>query len=169
MNRQQQQLVEDNIKLVYHILHTDYKWCVHDEEMVQVAMVGLCQAAETWDEEKGLFTTYSGRCIRNQLNSEFVYKNRMCRSGDAISLESPLAGTDGETTLGESLVGQSDVELVEVQTFYDNLTDAQKQLVDLRLLGYRNADIARMLGTSRSCITQRLRILEKRWEKLHGS
>ena len=65
------ELIADNLRLVYHIVHEHYPTFKNDEDIVQCGMVGLCKAANTWDANKGVFSTYACKCIRNEINKEF--------------------------------------------------------------------------------------------------
>ena len=66
------ELIEKNMNLVYFVISKYYPTFIHDEDIVQSGMLGLCKAADKWDESKSKFSTYAGRCIRNEINQEFI-------------------------------------------------------------------------------------------------
>ena len=113
MNRQQ--LIEDNMNLVYFIISREYPTYLQDEDIIQSGMLGLCKAANSW-EERGLFSTYAGRCIRNEIRQEFVRRKPHSK---LVSLE---ANVNDESTLGDLIVGEEDVVYLDDEQFYSQLT-----------------------------------------------
>lgn len=158
------------MKLVYHIVHRYFPKYSQDEDIIQVGMIGLCYAAETWDETKGLFSTYGGRCVHNNIILELKYRGRKGRSNINLSLDYPAPNSEGdEAAFGDFIVGDYDVEFVDLQSFYDTLNTQQQQLFDLLYIGVSPLEIARKLDVSHQTIYQRIRLLRTRWKEFYGS
>ncbi|HEX7096230.1 MAG TPA: sigma-70 family RNA polymerase sigma factor [Acidimicrobiales bacterium] len=71
VRRQQRELVERNIPLVEHIVNrcaASMPRSVDRDDLVQVAMVGLIEAARRYDPSRGVaFSTYAGRRIEGAI------------------------------------------------------------------------------------------------------
>lgn len=161
-----QQLIEDNMNLVYHIVHRYYPTYVSDEDIVQSGMMGLCKAADTWESEKSEFSTYACRCILNEIRKEFY--NR-CRHKDVWSLDYPITDEEGgSTTTGDLTVGAEDVEFVDEEPFYEQLRSYEKQIVDYKRIGFTSREIAEKIGFHPESVRNILRRLKYLWRFTSG-
>lgn len=160
MTSERQRLVEDNLPLVYYIISREYPTFIGDEDLSQSAALGLCQAAENWDETKGLFSTYAGRCIRNEINKEFIRRKPHSKN---ISLQTTLTE---KMTLDEVLVGDEDVVVMD-EKFYDTLTDEEIRAFELYYVGYSAEEIAEDMNCKIQKANKLLRIIKKKWEKFN--
>lgn len=135
-----EQLILDNQNLVYHIVRKEYPTFIYDEDIVQCGMVGLCKAADAFDESKAKFSTYAGRCIRNEIYKEFLKRKEYSQHW---SLDYSKTGDD--KTFGEILCGEKGVDF-ESYDFLDCLTEEEKQVLRLHRYGYTKGEIADVLG-----------------------
>ena len=162
----QQQLIEDNMNLVYHVIHTHYPNFIKDEDIVQCGMLGLCQAATGWDESKSTFANYACQCILYEIYKEF---RRRKRHTGQLSLDYPVKGTDGETdSFGDMLAGDSDVDYVNIQPFYESLKPRERELFDLFYSGLTPTEVAAKLGVSRVTACSYARRLKTLWRNFYG-
>ena len=161
MNKQT--LIEDNMKLVYSIISREYPTYLYDEDIVQSGMLGLCKAANTWDETKSKFSTYAWKCIRNEINQEFVKRKPHSKN---ISLDAQIAD-DG--TLKDILVGDTDVYYSDNSTFYSQLSCEEQEILTLDSMGYSTTEIAELSGYSTQKIRKMLRIIKFKWRNYDGS
>lgn len=145
-------LVEQNMKLVYYIVSREYPTFLHDEDIIQSGMVGLCKAANTWDSTKAKFSTYAGRCIRNEINQEFIRRKPHSKN---LSLDTKV-GDDG--TLAECLVGQEDIDYFEDGAFLNTLTAEERDILEMAEIGYSTDEIADLRGCSTQKIQKILRL-----------
>lgn len=154
MNRQQ--LIEDNMKLVHGVTHKYFPHLVHDEDIVQCGMIGLCLAADSWDSEKTAFSTYAYRCIYNEIVREL---KRRGKSVSALSLDYEYSLNDegDSTTFGDKLIGDFDVDFVDMDYVLTKLTPREKQCFELRATGKDNHEIAKILGINQRSVTRDLR------------
>jgi RNA polymerase sigma factor (sigma-70 family) len=158
-----QQLIEDNMKLVYFVIQRYYPKHIHNEDIVQIGMVGLCKAAEKYDSEKGQFSTYATKCIRTEIRAEF---RRWSKQIDTLSLNREYPGIDGEPVeLQDFIVGDTDVDYVDSKYFYSKLTPLQQRIVELKQYGLNGAEIGRELGYCKEYIRQQLRLISHKWIK----
>jgi RNA polymerase sporulation-specific sigma factor len=165
MTKQQQQLVEENMKLVHFVIKRYYPWHIQDEDVIQIGMIGLCRAAEQWDAEKGAFSTYATYKIRGAINHEF----RKCKKQiKTISLDDMSYGNNEDGCLKDFLVGDQDVDYVDTKYFMSKLTPLQQQIFDMKLTGLRKSEIARELNFCREYIGQQMRLIQHKWNKYMG-
>lgn len=147
------QLIEDNMKLVYYLIRKEYPTYINDEDIVQCGMVGLCIAAEKWEESKSSFSTFAIICIRSAIQHEL---RRRSKYQNDLSLDYEVDDGEGGTcSFGDFIVGDKDVIYVGVNT--DSLTKREKQVLELFQTGLSYADIARKLGVSRQAVWKSMR------------
>ena len=157
-----QKLVEDNMKLVYSLISKEYPKYLHDEDIVQCGMLGLCLAAESWDESRGnKFSSLAFPCIRNAIIDEFKRRNKHY---GVLSLDYEIVGAyDEKIPLGDLIVGDEDVMYVD--DCENQLTPLQKKIVDALKSGMTPKAVAKAVGTTPQNVyfTQRkIRILRGR-------
>ena len=162
MTKQQEQLVEDNINLVYYTIVRYYPLHKGDEDIIQNGMIGLCRAAIDYNPEKGAFSTYAIRKIRSAIGYEF---RKDCKRIKTISLDAEReANHHGDTvTLQDFIVGDIDVDYVDTTPLYKILTPPQREVFDLLQQGMSRSDICKTLGISKQAILQRMRYIQKKW------
>jgi RNA polymerase sporulation-specific sigma factor len=167
-----QQLMEDNVKLVRFLIGKYYPQWVGDEDLIQVGMVGLCEAANYWNDNKEtMFTTYASKVILNEVKDEF--KNRIKEN----EIQSCSLGTilydDNDMTLEDVLADEQCLEYantsIEFNEFLDTLNERERQIIKLRLRGLLQDDIADILGVSRQAVSQQLIKLKNKWRYRYGN
>jgi RNA polymerase sporulation-specific sigma factor len=151
-----QQLIENNLNLVYHIVHKYYPNYANDEDIVQCGMLGLCKAADKWDETKSKFSTFASMCVINEIRQEF---RRRAKHQGILSLDAELKSKhDGEkgnsdiNTYMDLIVGDEDVPYFDVGIDLTKLNKTERRIVELLPRGLTQADIARELGISRQYV-----------------
>lgn len=161
-----QQLIEDNMNLVYHCVHKYYPTYVTDEDIIQTGMIGLCNAADTWDSNRSEFSTFACSCILNAIRNEFRSRRR---HKDVWSLDYPITDEEGSSiTTGSMIVGAEDVEFVDDEPFYEQLRPKQRIIVDYKRMGLSNREIAERLGCHINNVTQHVRKLRHLWRFTSG-
>lgn len=63
-------LILENMPLVYHIIQKDYPHYVKDEDIVQCGMLGLIRSARNFDSSKGKFANYARKFIHGEIKRE---------------------------------------------------------------------------------------------------
>ena len=159
MTAAQTRLVEDNVRLAYHVAN---RWASGraDDDTIQIACEGLCQAALTFDPARGArFSTYAGRVMENALRMAYRQAHTARRAAVVTSLDAPV-GEDGATVA--DLLGAEDAALdaaearAVVAPLLARCTAAERPVVDQWSQGDRFADIARATGLTRFAVRQRV-------------
>lgn len=166
-----QQLMEDNVKLVQFLISKYYPHWVGDEDLLQVGMVGLCKAANYWDDNKEtMFTTYASKVILNEVKDEFRTRIKE-KEIQTYSLGTTLYD-DENMTLEDVLADEQCLEYantsVEFNEFLDSLNDRERQIVKLRLRGLLQGDIADILGVSPQAVSLQLIKIKNKWRMQYG-
>lgn len=157
-----QQLIEDNINLVYSLISKEYPTYIYDEDLIQSGMLGLCKAANTWEEGKAKFSSYAWKCIRNAIHQEFRQRkpfNNIC------SLDTPTG--DG-LTLADAIVGDEDVQYVDFEPFFITLNTIEQDIVRLKTKDMSNVEIAQELGVSPPYVSKTIRRAKHKWEHFNN-
>ena len=145
-----QQLIEDNMMLVYDLVHREYPTYVRDEDIIQCGMLGLCKAADKWDETKSKFSTFAIICIRTEIQAEF---RKRAKHQGVLSLDYEVDnGEDGTCSFGDYVVGEEDVGYVDIGVNLDSLTDREKEVAELLTSGLCQVEVAEKLGVSKQYI-----------------
>ena len=163
MSKNRDELITENMNLVYGIVSQEYPTYIHDDDIIQSGMLGLCKAAQYWDETKSKFSTYAWRCIRNEINNEFIARKPHSNN---ISLETRV-GED--LTLGEVLMGDDNVPYLDQDTFLQQLTDEERNVFSLYSVGVPTEEIAVSCGMSLQKTRKIIRLVKLKWRKINGS
>jgi len=128
----------------------EYPTYTQDEDIIQWGMLGLCKAAEKWDETKGSISTFAIVCIRREIQMEF--RRRMKHKG-VYSLDYEYTGDDGETnTLVDTVIGDEDIPYFDIGFNLNRLKGKEKQIAELLLTGISQVDIAKKLGVTKQYV-----------------
>lgn len=162
-----QQLITDNMTLVYYLVNKYYPTYTRDEDVIQEGMLGLCKAAEKFNSEKGKFSTFASICILNQLRDYFKENSKHY---DVLSYNIDIKSEDCENiTLLDTFVGEDDVELgcMNFRLFYDRLNESEQKLIDL-LVCHTETETAEILGVSIPLISRRKKMIRTKWRKFNA-
>lgn len=142
-------LVEDNMKLVYGIVNRRYPSFAFDDDLIQVGMLGLIRAADTWDESRAKFSTWAYRCILDDIKLEL--KRRI----ESTSLSLDYNDTEeSNTTMLDHIVGDTDVDLSPLMTYGVDLSDREMEVLGYVINGGKVTDLANEQGVSPQAISQ---------------
>lgn len=158
-------LVEDNMNLVYFLINKYYPTFNYDEDIIQCGMVGLCKAADTWDESNCTFSTYASKCILNEINMEF---RRRRKNKTQLSLDYKVQTEDGAVEFGDLIVGKDDVDFVDIESIINKLTPREREVFSLLRNGASPSDITRTFGWSRQRTSKILRKIRLLWRNYNG-
>ena len=147
-------MIEDNMNLVYWLIHKQYPDCIKDEDIVQCGMLGLCKAAEMWDETKCKFSTFATVCIKNEILQEF---RRRSKHQGILSLDlRQNSGGDcpgNKHTLLDHIVGDEDVAYDHALDInVSHLTTREERVFNLFRSGMTQSEIAAELNISRQAV-----------------
>lgn len=175
MNRDEVETkIQDNTRLVHYILHKYYPTLEFDEDVIQSAMIGLWISVERFDESKGYsFSTFATTVIHNEIRKYLRVYNKQNRIPTAsldttINLSSSRDNRDVQ--VGDLLADPENLEetVVNSQHLYDSLihfvnNERDKNIITLYAKGFKQEDIANIVGLSQSQVS---RLLSKLYEKL---
>lgn len=157
-------LILENMKLVNFVLHKYFPRLAFDEDMIQVGMVGLCRAAENYDESKGKFTTLAARSIRNTILNEL---RDNAKNPPALSLSTVIyEGDDGEVELEDSICGDADVDYYDFKGMMSTLTPRERKVAEMLADGCTQEDIAKHLGVARTTVQRDGAIIKRKLKGL---
>lgn len=157
-----QQLIESNMNLVYYVIRNEYPTYIRDDDIIQSGMLGLCKAADKWDEKKSKFSTYAIKWIRGEILEEF--KRRKPYS-EMLSLDYEVGDN---CTFGDLVVGDEDVTYID-ESFCGILSQNESQVFRLENTGYSTAEIAEAMGWNISKVQQTIRKIRWKWENYYGN
>lgn len=158
-----QKLIEDNMKLVYALMHKEYPTFIEDEDLVQCGMLGLCKAADKYDESRGAFSTLAYYCIRTEIQQEL---RRRAKHNGVLSLdyEVTIGNSPCDTaTLGDLIVGEEDVNFIDVDdgVKVNELTPTQQLIFEMKKRGKTTKEIVEALGTTRQYVWYTMRKIKR--------
>ena len=148
-------MFEQNMFLAYSALSRYFPDLATDEDMQQLAFIGLWKACRNYSEDRGAFSTLAFPSIRNEVLHYLVTANRKKRSGVTASIDSEFRteNEDGFGSLSWSARGAKDVEWVDWSGFMAALKkDRHRKIVQLRCAGFRNYEIAAALQCTRQTV-----------------
>lgn len=170
LTREQNKLVEDNIRLAYYIAQ---KWrkklgnksMFMIDEISSDCLLALVKAAKAFDPEKGVrFATFAARCMENEvLMSIRSVRNRVTEILiSSYKKVDPLSGDeyDGweviqkEYTITDNI--EQWIEAITIRAAVDKLKTIEKELMKMKLDGMTQKAIGQAKGYSQSYISRLL-------------
>lgn len=147
-----EQLIKQNQGLICRIA-SRYIRCYKGgdyDDLMQEGAIGLLQAVEKYDQDKGKFAAYAAYWIKNAM------LKTMRRQVDTISLDEEIDDTEG-LTLGDTISDGSNISEQVIDkltadnlwfTIQKELNDMQFKIFVLTVYGYPVVQIAAKLGIS---------------------
>ena len=152
MKTEQEQRFEENMNLVYLVIHKKFKCYVNNEDVVQVGLIGLWRACEVYDPNKGKFSTIAVFYIKNEILNFLTrdYKKGFCKD----SLDEQISNTDlckNDIIYDETYeIPVDDISSKKIIEDYIKMKDGQaRKILQLLLNGYTQKEISDIIGTSR--------------------
>lgn len=162
-----QKLIEENMNIVYFTINKYFPKYRNDEDLIQCGMVGLCEAAESWDEDKSQFSTYATRCIYNDILLEL--RRRQRHPFPSLSLDYEYSTGDGDVPMSEFLQGDEDVQFVDMRGVIERLSPREQEIFALLCKGVKQKDIGEICGLTPARINQIVRKIRLIWRDVHGN
>lgn len=150
---EQQKLVTDNHNLIYRFLQ---KYHLTVDEYYDIAAIGLCKAAISFDSEKAQFSTYAFACMRSQVCKEI-------RKGKAVSVipndkivyyQATMENNDGDSASFINFIPSKEhieddvLSKVLLDKCLNKLSDRDKKVYELLKKGYKQIEIGKVIGCS---------------------
>lgn len=151
-----------NERLAHWVLAKYYSRRQMDEDLQQVARIGLWKACVGFKESSGFtFSSYASRVMLNELNNYFRDASRIYRDNYSDISLNTIVSDDG-TTLEMALPGDMDVQFMDWNGFWKSLTSKEKKIVKMLMNGLTNREIGKIMGVSNQRISEiRLKAKQK--------
>ena len=146
------------------------KGCVYfmDEEDIDYAInLGISYALKTYDHSKSKFSTHLFRCVTCRIvniNKVLTTKNKREKDIDILSANYEMQEKDGKSqevidlfTYDKCLEEYNQETNYEIKDLIYNLTEKNKKIAILLLLGYSMAEISKIIGMSVSSVCYRIK------------
>ena len=146
------------------------KGCVYfmDEEDIDYAInLGITYALKTFDHSKSKFSTHLFRCVTCRIvniNKVLTTKNKREKDVDILSANYEIQEKDGKPqeiidliAYDKCLEEYNQEANYEIKNLINNLTDKNKKIAILLILGYSMAEISKIIGMSVSSVCYRIK------------
>lgn len=150
---EQQKLVEGNHNLIYKFLIDKN---IDKEEFYDLAAIGLCRAAEVYEESKGAFSTIAYKCMLYAVAHELRKYKALKRGNGEIthSLDVELRNSEGDvctlkefTSNGEEFESLS-CNCIVINEILSTCTKRERAIFYMYVNGYNQSSIAKHFGIS---------------------
>lgn len=149
-----EQMIEDNKKLVYSIANSIYinNKLFSKEDLIQVGFLALCKSGHKYDETRGKVSTFITHCVRNDM-IKFIKSNKL--QGDLLYTDN--YNMSYNTNGNMSCLDYNDICCAK--------TDLEKQIVDMKISGETNKNIAAILNISPNKVSKIITTMKARMDK----
>ena len=171
------ELIENNLRLVAHIVKKYYNTGADQDDMISIGTIGLIKAVSTFNADKGIhLATYASRCIENEI---LMFFRNQKKTAQDVFISDPIdTDKDGNTlTLIDVIADKSDIaDEIDTKIKVEKLrvilpvclTERERLIIEMRygLCGREELtqrEIAKKLNISRSYVS---RIEKSALEKL---
>ena len=167
LTEEQKRLVEENHDLIYFTLRK-FNWNI--EDYYGVAAYALCRAAITYNPAKNIsFSTYAVKAMFNQVWNFRLYEMRKSPKEHMLSLEQDITiGQDDYSGRLSEMVSDHGSQIEEgykrlyLSDLLTSLSERDKQILQLRMLGYNPKQISKILNISYTTMYNVLRKIKGR-------
>lgn len=124
----------------------------------------IYKSLDLYDENKATLKTFCVTCIKSTalqcLRISRAKKNLLLNSDFTISLEAEIYNTDG-CDFNEMIEGKNDEYFIdefveEIKEAFSHLTDKEKEVIILKMKGYKGKEISKILNISTANVTNRI-------------
>lgn len=180
---EQKKLVEDNIPLAYLVVKRIYHPHIEYDDAVQLALLGLCQAARIYEPERGKFTTLAYLAAQHTIQrEERKYRHEVAKRIYAgSSLDSNVfayGGDDGFSPFHELIPdprqdtykqAEARIALEKVGSFMRSLNSRDKAVFKYHVLfDMTQQEIADRTGLSQPSVSRIIKRLVSRANSVIG-
>ena len=143
---------------------------VAGEDLTQEGMLGFLEAVKGFNPEKGGFKTYAETCINNRILSAVraSYNNKNAALSKAVPYETSDVDVTDSGTDPADIVSEKETSEHIRELLSEELSDFEKQVIDLRLLDMSYSQIAQKLGCSDKAVDNALQRIRKKMRTLLG-
>lgn len=158
----------ENEKLIYSALHQYFPALAFDDDIQQIAGIGLWKACLNYDADKSCFSTAAYKFIKTEVLQELRKRRRRGKIATIpfTALVCDLT-TEGREELDILAISPSldDIDWCDAETFWASLTERQQFIVKARISGLIDEEIAAALGLSRTLIIHEKKNIRRKAEE----
>lgn len=138
------------------------------DDLIQEGLLGLLSAVNSYDETKGsAFKSYAGVCVKNKIVSAvrtaLSDKNKILN--DSVLLDDETELSADHLSEPESVVISQEAEERLYTSIEQNLTELEKKVLSLYLLGYSYAEISAEIGINEKACDNAMQRVRKKLKK----
>lgn len=166
-------LITDNMRLVYHMygkigdgpIKENYK-----EDIISEGMLGLCKAADTFDESRGVrFSTYAAMCIRNAMLMFIRKTSKHYPHEVSLNMVIGRDAEDSVLTLADIIEDESQSEdeiitRIMLKEFEEKQTPKDQRILREIRQGKRQREIGEIVGMSQAQVSRRIRKMREKFQ-----
>lgn len=170
LNDEQREFITENHNLIYSFLRSQN---LSIDEWYDLAAIGLCKAALTFDQDKSKFSTYAYKCMYNQIMIEKRKEKADRRVDDNLVLYYDAmfdCSDDGDKCSFLSVIpdlrcdtGKQAETRHWIYETYAGLNDKEKKIFDYLLRGYTQKEIGYYVGCCQPTISRFQKRLKERY------
>lgn len=173
MNTEQTKLIEENHNLIYSFLR---RYKLPEDEYYDLAAIGLCRAATSFNQEKGAFSTYCYRCMYNEIMNEIRTSNTQKRTPESLLRLHQIVATDsrGNKVLLQDTISAKDntersaINKVMFEGCLSRLNNDKRKVAKMLMDGFTKKQIAVDMGVSRQWVSALYAGIKKEFIKSYG-
>ena len=173
--------IKENERLIYYILKTKMNRddLIYDEDIIQMARLGIFKAWKEYDPEKSAWSTYMTRCVTNEIFMELRRrrspKNKFYESCDRLDrvIEDGEGGTcelqdllKFDNNSYDSVINEYERRWNEI---YDSLSLRERSIIYWLDHDYTQKEIGEMMGISQPyasrLITKLRSKIQEKWKE----
>lgn len=163
-----ERLYRENEKLVHGALQRYFPTLAFDDDIQQIAGIGLWKACLNYDADKSCFSTAAYKFIKTEVLQELRKRRRRGKITTIpfTALVCDLT-TEGREELDILAISPSldDIDWCDAETFWASLTERQQFIVKARISGLIDEEIAAALGLSRTLIIHEKKNIRRKAEE----
>lgn len=163
MTEEQKRLAEDNHELIFGYMRK-YRL---DEESYGILALSLCQAAQTYDNEKAAFSTYAYSSMRLNMQRDWRKEKAQRRGGGqmVLSLDYGYKGSEKECNLNNVVGEETDMEtkLIEKEIIKEaivflreKLSEEDLEIFAMYLEGMKQREIGAKCGKTSAAVSKKI-------------
>lgn len=138
------------------------------DDLIQEGLLGLLSAVNSYDETKGsAFKSYAGVCVKNKIVSAvrtaLSDKNKILN--DSVLLDDEAELSADHLSEPEAVIISQEAEEGLYIAIEQNLTELEKKVLSLYLLGYSYAEISAEFGISEKACDNAMQRVRKKLKK----
>lgn len=169
LSLEHQQLVADNHNLIYSFAD---KHKLDLEEYYGILALALCKAAQSYDPNKGKFSTISYTCMANAVKNHIRLKKK--NKITLIYLDADYTDNDSDENLSNVITSdnlQPDIKVEGEQIsqiLLSMLSDKEKQIVIDRMNGLSEEQIATKMGCTHQNVHAFIKKIRIKWNVFYS-